>query len=160
MRNESNGTPADVRQSALWGSGNRGGELRLNALWGKGGRGLGLTVVATLALAVPFAGAADKPKPGGGAGTPAYVAASLLTQAASNPGQKISVIVQSSAGVGAAEKATRGMGALRKRLAISNAVAMEIPATRLAHPGGSLDRGNFGGPDPKGGRGCPEARIG
>ena len=31
--------PRRRRQSALWGSGNRGGERRSNALWGKGGRG-------------------------------------------------------------------------------------------------------------------------
>ena len=123
--------PSDVRQSALWGSGNRGGEFRSNALWGKGGRGLGLTAVAVLALAVPFAGAGSKPKPGTGTGTPAYVAPSLLAKAKQHPGQKISVIVQSTGGTAAAEKATQGLGTLRKRLGISKAVALEIPAARL-----------------------------
>ena len=132
MRRDSNTSPSDVRRSALWGSGNRGGEFRSNALWGKGGSRLGLTVVAMLALAVPFAGADSKPKPGAGTGTPAYVAPSLLEQARQSPGQKISVIVQSSAGTEGAEKATRGLGVLRKRLAISNAVAVELPAARLA----------------------------
>ena len=132
MRNGSKATPSDVRQSALWGSGNRGGELRSNALWGKGGRGLGLTAVAMLALAVPFAGAQSTPKPGSGTGTPAYVAPALLKKAQQNPGQKISVIVQSTAGAGAAEKASHGLGRLRKRLAISKAVALELPAARLA----------------------------
>ena len=131
MSRTPNGTSTDVRASALWGSGNRGGE-RSSALWGKGTRGLGLVIAGVLALAVPFAGAADKPKPGSGNGTAAYVASSLLTKAAANPGQKISVIVQSSAGTAEAEKATRGLGSLRRKLAISNAVALEIPAARLA----------------------------
>jgi serine protease AprX len=132
MTRDTGGTHGDVRKSALWGSGNRGGEHRSNALWGKGGRGLVLTAVAVLALAVPFAGAGTKPKPGTGTGTPAYVAPSLLTQAKEHPGQKISVIVQSAAGAGAAETATQGLGSLRKRLGISNAVAVELPASRLA----------------------------
>ena len=132
MRHDSGSTPTDVRQSALWGSGNRGGEFRSNALWGKGSRGLGLTAVAMLALAVPFAGAQAKPKPGSNTGTPAYVAPALLQKAQRHPGQKISVIVQSTAGAGAAEKATQGLGTLRKRLAISKAVAIELPAARLA----------------------------
>jgi hypothetical protein len=37
MARKTGGTRGDVRQSALWGSGNRGGEFRSNALWGKGG---------------------------------------------------------------------------------------------------------------------------
>jgi serine protease AprX len=132
MAKRKNGVRADVRQNALWGSGNRGGEFRSSALWGKGARGLGLTVVAMLALAVPLAGAKSGPKPGSGTGTAAYVAASLLEKAKQNPGQKISVIVQSTGGVASAEKATQGMGTLRKRLAIANAVALELPAARLA----------------------------
>ena len=57
MARNTSGTRGDVRQSALWGSGNRGGEFRSNALWGKGGRGLVTSVVA-LALAMPLAATA------------------------------------------------------------------------------------------------------
>ena len=131
MSKDPNGTPSDVRQSALWGSGNRGGEHRSSALWGKGDRGRGLAILAMLVFAVPFAGATAKHKPDANRATPAYVAPALLEKAKQNPGQKISVIVQSSGGVGAAEKAAKGLGSLRRRLAISNAVAMEMPAARL-----------------------------
>jgi murein DD-endopeptidase MepM/ murein hydrolase activator NlpD len=43
------------RSSALWGTGNRGGEHRSNALWGSGrGRSLVTATVAALALIVPL----------------------------------------------------------------------------------------------------------
>ena len=45
-------------KSALWGSGNRGGEFRSNALWGKGGRGSVVTLVGVLVLSLA-AGAAS-----------------------------------------------------------------------------------------------------
>ena len=57
MGRNTGGNDAHVRQSALWGSGNRGGELRSSALWGKGGRGL-ITSVVALALAMPLAASA------------------------------------------------------------------------------------------------------
>ena len=38
MNRSESGTHGE-RGSALWGTGNRGGESRSNALWGKGGRG-------------------------------------------------------------------------------------------------------------------------
>ena len=60
MARNSSGNRGDVRQSALWGSGNRGGELRSSALWGKGGRGL--VVLMLLALAMPLAATAGDGK--------------------------------------------------------------------------------------------------
>ena len=52
------GNCGDVRQSALWGSGNRGGEFRSNALWGKGGRG-GIATLVRRSRAVIGSGAAS-----------------------------------------------------------------------------------------------------
>ena len=49
------GKRAEQRSSALWGTGNRGGETRSNALWGKGGRGFVTALVAMLAISVPLA---------------------------------------------------------------------------------------------------------
>ena len=46
---------SDERSSALWGTGNRGGETRSSALWGKGGRGFVTALVAMLAVSVPLA---------------------------------------------------------------------------------------------------------
>ena len=51
--------PSGSRSSALWGTGNRGGESRSNALWGKGGRGRLLMTIALVALAAPIAAVAD-----------------------------------------------------------------------------------------------------
>jgi serine protease AprX len=100
MRGNSSGKRGDVRQSALWGSGNRGGELRSNALWGKGGRGAAVTCMV-LAFVVPagaIAGDRDKGSDKSKqeqAGLIAYVPQSLLDAAAANPNQKFDVIVES-----------------------------------------------------------------
>ena len=50
----------ETRSSALWGTGNRGGESRSNALWGKGGRGALTALAAMLAISVPLAASAAK----------------------------------------------------------------------------------------------------
>ena len=93
------------RNSALWGTGNRGGESRSNALWGKGGRGALLTVVASLAMILPLAASATRdPNSGRKAGT-TYIAPSLL-QFANNHGDRdtVDVIIQSSDGSSGAIK--------------------------------------------------------
>jgi hypothetical protein len=53
----------EERSSALWGTGNRGGETRSNALWGKGGRGFGTALVAAMAVSVPLASSSNIDKP-------------------------------------------------------------------------------------------------
>jgi hypothetical protein len=46
------------RSSALWGSGNGGGDSQTSPLWGKGGRGLVTVFVAVLVVGAPLAAAA------------------------------------------------------------------------------------------------------
>src|SRR5687768_5482462 len=90
--------PSGSRSSALWGTGNRGGESRSNALWGKGGRGRLLTAIALVAMATPIAAIA-----GGGSDSKArlpetFIAPSLLAQAQETPNALVKVIIQSSYG--------------------------------------------------------------
>ena len=101
--------PSGTRSSALWGTGNRGGESRSNALWGKGGRGRLLTAVALVALAAPIMAVASSEydKPMRIAGN-TYIAPSLLTKAQDSPDELVRVIIQSSSG------STRAANAFRK----------------------------------------------
>jgi serine protease AprX len=96
------------RNSALWGTGNRGGESRSNALWGKGGRGALLTVVASLAMILPLAASATRDLPLNLKKGTTYIAPSLL-QFANTHGdkEKVDVIIQSSDGTNAAISAFR-----------------------------------------------------
>jgi len=133
MARNTGGNRGDVRQSALWGSGNRGGEFRSNALWGKGGRGLVTTVVA-FALAVPLAAGASS----GSGKSPAasdggYVSQQLKQRAKTNPNALVSVIVQLDASVSAddAKKAAKEMRRLGKRFGLINGFAGEIRAQDL-----------------------------
>ena len=108
------------RNSALWGTGGRGGD-RSSVLWGKGGRGW---VVATLvvALAAPFAAMASPgkhlinagpslvtpPPAGSKANSPdgkSWIAKGLLDKAKSNPNDRVDVIIQSADGTAGASGA-------------------------------------------------------
>jgi serine protease AprX len=131
MARKTGGNCGDVRQSALWGSGNRGGEFRSNALWGKGGRGIVTSVVA-IALAMPLAATA-----GSGSGTDSgqgsgngggYVSHQLKQQGKSHPNDLVSVIVQMNADVSSddAKKAENAMRKLGKRFGLINGFAGEI----------------------------------
>jgi serine protease AprX len=102
MSGERNGTRGQVRSSALWGTGNRGGDSRANALWGKGGRGFIACLLVLFATAIPLAGA-GKVSSGGNAAT--YVDPYLLAKAEMEPNSLVKVIIQSSAGASDAEKA-------------------------------------------------------
>jgi serine protease AprX len=102
MSGDKNGTRGQVRSSALWGTGNRGGDSRANALWGKGGRGFIACLLVLFATAIPLAGAGkDK------SGTPGatYVDPYLLAKAEMEPNSPVNVIIQSTAGTGEAENA-------------------------------------------------------
>jgi hypothetical protein len=46
------------RSSALWGTGDGGGDSRSSAFWGKGGRGLVTALVALLVVGAPLAAGA------------------------------------------------------------------------------------------------------
>ena len=71
---------AQVRSSALWGTGNRGGGQRSSALWGKGGRPFLVLVVVALALTAPLAATAG-PTSKADKGSTTYISAWLLAQA-------------------------------------------------------------------------------
>lgn len=122
------------RNSALWGTGNRGGESRSNALWGKGGRGALLTVVASLAMVLPLAASATRDsiqKQGNGS---TYIAPSLQQFATTHPDASVDVIIQSSGGVSGAKNAYKGLGLpgnVKKELKLVGAVSASIPAKKL-----------------------------
>jgi serine protease AprX len=124
------------RTSALWGTGNRGGESRSNVLWGKGGRGLLLTTVASIALLVPFGASAARDAMTKSEGS-TYIAPTLLDFAKThNGGDKVNVIIQSSGGTSAAADAYKGLGlgnglGSMKRLDLVDGVAVTIPAAKL-----------------------------
>ena len=103
MSTRVSGACGDVRSSALWGTGNRGGDHRSNAQWGKRGRGAVAAAITALALAAPF-GAGAAPPSG------SYVAPGVLQAAEKNPNGKIRVIIQSAAGKSRARDAARGSG--------------------------------------------------
>lgn len=129
MARNTGGNRGDVRQSALWGSGNRGGEFRSNALWGKGGRGLVTTVVA-FALAVPLAatagGGSDKrPVVSGGN---SYVSDQLKEKAKQAPDELVSVIIQSDAGAEGAARAAKAIAKLDRKFEFIGAVSAELRA--------------------------------
>ena len=111
MARNTGGNRGDVRQSALWGSGNRGGEFRSNALWGKGGRGSVVTLVGVLvlSLAAGAASARGTAPQAARAVNATVVEAGLLERAQANPKQKFRIIVQS------AEERRRGGGCVRER---------------------------------------------
>src|SRR5919204_77896 len=126
------GARGDVRSSALWGTGNRGGESRSSALWGKGARGLVTAVVAMFILGVPLAASSSGGGSSNSASARTYIAPGLLDKANQNPGKKYRVIIQSSMGASDAENASHGLGALKRKLGLVGAVAVEIPGGRLA----------------------------
>jgi serine protease AprX len=98
-----NGGTGQVRSSALWGTGNRGGDSRANALWGKGGRGFAAFMLVLVATAVPLAGAgkgSQKPL-----STPSYVDAYLTGMAENHPNTLVKVVIQSNEGVNEARDA-------------------------------------------------------
>jgi serine protease AprX len=107
MGRKTGGNPGDVRQSALWGSGNRGGEFRSNALWGKGGRGSVVTLVGVLVLSVAAGAASAKSSAPQAAESvqATFVDPVLLANAQASPKAKFRVIVQSAKGAEAAETA-------------------------------------------------------
>ncbi len=123
------------RSSALWGTGSRGGEHRSSALWGRGGRGAVTALVAAFVLTAPiaaFAGAGNGNGQPGGVGAGTYVQAGLLDKAKLNGNQKLHVIVQSTAGVGDAMAKINGLGNVRKQLNLIGAVAIDVTAGKLA----------------------------
>jgi serine protease AprX len=126
------------RNSALWGTGGRGGD-RSSVLWGKGGRSV-LVATMVVALAAPLAATASKGKPvapvvppasgvtapttpssdpappsGSKSNSPdgkSWVAKGLLDKAKSNPNDRVSVIITSAGGTATADLAVKWLAKL------------------------------------------------
>jgi len=138
MTRKTGGTRGDVRQSALWGSGNRGGEFRTTALWGKGGRKLA-TFIGVLAFAVPLAAtaAAGSGAPGAPAASDvSYVSQQLKDKAKASPDALVQVIVQvdqtsPDAENAENENAARKLGKYQRKLGLINAFTMELTAKEV-----------------------------
>jgi len=94
------GIRKETRSSALWGTGNRGGESRSSALWGKGGRGAVTALAAMLVLSVPFAASAPKHGRLATQVTPkkTWISPGLVKSAKQHPNQYVRVIIQSTNG--------------------------------------------------------------
>ena len=107
MSLDNGGTHRNTRSSALWGTGNRGGDSRANALWGKGGRGLGAILTVLFVTAIPLAGAGKANKHTTPAPTlaPTYVDPVLEAKANLTPNAMVNVIIQGETGVNMAQKA-------------------------------------------------------
>lgn len=125
----------EERSSALWGTGNRGGEHRSSALWGTGNRGgehrsrraWATLAVSVLAMTLPLAATAGNGT--GGDKGKSYVAPGVLQAAEKN--DKVQVIIQASGGLEDAKKAFQGLGNLKKELGLIGAVAAELPASKI-----------------------------
>ena len=118
------------RNSALWGTGGRGGD-RSSVLWGKGGRGTLVACVVAFALAAPMAATANSGKGNGSTGPSSWIAPSLL---GAPPNSKVDIIVQSKAGTSDAAAKLTGLGVLQKdqqQLGLINAVEAVVPAAQL-----------------------------
>jgi serine protease AprX len=118
------------RNSALWGTGGRGGD-RSSVLWGKGGRGM-LVATMVVALAAPLAATASPGKnpvsaplptvasaPAAPSGGPAnspdgktWIAKGLLDKAKSKPNDRVNVIIQSANGTSGADGAFKWLAKL------------------------------------------------
>ncbi len=133
------GVTADgSRSSALWGTGNRGGEHRTSALWGTGNRGgehgsrgpalgrrgLGVVAAAALALALPLSAGAGDHKP-------SYVAPGVLQAAGKAKGKKLDVVIQAEPGAELPKKALNALGSVKKEFAQLGMVTAEIPANKV-----------------------------
>jgi serine protease AprX len=137
MSRDNCGTQGRVRSSALWGTGNRGGDSRANALWGKGGRGFAVFMLMLAATVVPLASAGnDHQAPT----APSYVDPYLTGMAENQPNSLVKAIIQSSQGVDGALDAFEsadeldGGGdaeALKRELGFVGAVAVTMKAKKI-----------------------------
>jgi serine protease AprX len=149
------------RNSALWGTGGRGGD-RSSVLWGKGGRGM-LVATMVVALAAPLAATASPgtspvsapvptAAPAAPAGAPAntpdgksWIAQGLLDKAKSNPNDRVNVIIQSADGASGADQAFKWLAKLadnskqgsdfqnnnQRSLDLVGGIAVSVPAKWL-----------------------------
>ena len=104
MSRHDGGTPDGARSSALWGTGNRGGDSRANALWGKGGRGLLAVLTVLFVTTIPLAQASRNSAP------TTYLDPLLEAKAHTTPNALVNVIIQSNDGTSDAENAYQAAG--------------------------------------------------
>ncbi|HEU5066011.1 MAG TPA: S8 family serine peptidase [Gaiellaceae bacterium] len=95
MSRQNCGTRDDTRSSALWGTGNRGGDSRANALWGKGGRFLGAILTVLFVTAAPLAGANSGRGHRAPSQAASYLDPLLEAKAHTTPNAYVKVIIQS-----------------------------------------------------------------
>ena len=141
MSRDSGGTRSGTRSSALWGTGNRGGDSRANALWGKGRRSLCAILTVLFVTAIPVAGASDsaRQQPPGQAAS--YLDPLLEAKANTTPNAYVNVIIQSDRSASDAASAfqdagdTDGGPADRERVKdqfnFLNSVAVTIKAKKV-----------------------------
>ncbi len=130
------GKRAEQRSSALWGTGNRGGETRSNALWGKGGRGFVTALVAMLAISVPLAASSDGNSGRGNNDNKTYVSPVLKQMENGRGNPKVSVIItadptlDTSLGQVKSLIARSGLG-INKNLGLVNGFSIDLPVKKI-----------------------------
>jgi serine protease AprX len=134
MSRHSGVTPDGTRSSALWGTGNRGGDSRANALWGKGGRGLLAVLTVLFVTTIPLAQAGRSPDPS------TYLDPLLEAKAHTTPNALVNVIIQSNGGTSDAVNAYQAAGkgdafgngeSLNRRLRLVGSVSATMKAKRV-----------------------------
>ena len=134
MSRHSGGAPDGTRSSALWGTGNRGGDSRANALWGKGGRGLLAILTVLFVTTIPLAQASRNPDPS------TYLDPLLEAKAHETPNALVNVIIQSNDGTSDAENAYQSAGngdaygngeSMNRRLRLVGSVSATMKARRV-----------------------------
>jgi hypothetical protein len=134
MSRHSGGAPDGTRSSALWGTGNRGGDSRANALWGKGGRGLLAVLTVLFVTTIPLAQASRNPDPS------TYLDPLLEAKAHETPNALVKVIIQSNDGTSGAENAYQAAGngdayssseSVNRRLRLVGSVSATMKARRV-----------------------------
>ena len=117
----------ETRSSALWGSGNGGGDKRRSL--GAHAARIAVAPLVVLAAVTPLAASAhDAPS----ASPSAYIAPLLERAAAPRDLLLLHVIVRSESGLSAARKAVQSVGTTDQRLPIADAVSANVTGTDLA----------------------------
>ena len=114
-----------TRSSALWGSGNGGGEKRSpRATFAR----LAIAPLLLVAAVTPLGASAHRQP----AGSVSWVAPSLQRAAEQDPQASLHVIVRSEDGLAAARKATQEIGTDARKLPIADAVSADVSGSDLS----------------------------
>ena len=142
------GTHGEARSSALWGTGNRGGDSRTNAVRGRGGRGLIAILGILFVTAIPLAGAARQQQPGRAALPATYIDPYLLAKADQTPNALVPIIIQSAESTSDASEAftaaddqdrTNDRESAQRKFGFLHSIAVTLKAHKVLylrhHPG-------------------------